>query len=90
MIHEHFRATGSYEPGQGLSDLFGKRLQNDDVQDFGVRWDEALLTASETLTEMILEGLYKSKLEDSAQPRLYWLCMIKRIFETTNSRATPD
>ena len=32
---------------------------NDDVQDFDVRWDQASLTASEKLTEMVLEGLYK-------------------------------
>ena len=39
MIFEHFRATGAHEAVQGLSDLFKKRLQNDDVQDFDVRWD---------------------------------------------------
>ena len=50
-----------------LSDLFKKRLQSDDVQDFDVRWDQALLAASEIPTEMILEGLYKSKLQDSVQ-----------------------
>ena len=47
MIYEHFRATGAYEAVQGLSDLFNIRLQNDDVQDFDVRWDQALLPASE-------------------------------------------
>ena len=29
------------------SDLFTVSLQNDDVQDFDVRWDQALLSASE-------------------------------------------
>ena len=48
MIYDHFLATGAYEAVQGLSDLFSIRLQNDDVQDFDVRWDQAL------------EGLYKS------------------------------
>ena len=57
LIYEHFRATGAYEAAQGLSDLFNKRLQNNDVQDFDVRWDQALLSASETLTEMVLEGV---------------------------------
>ena len=46
MIHEHFRATGAYEAVQGLPDLFSIRLQNDDVQDFDVRWDQALLSVS--------------------------------------------
>ena len=65
VIYEHFRATGAYEAVQGLSDLFSFSLQNDDVQDFDVRWDEALLSASEIPTDVILEGLYKSKLQDS-------------------------
>ena len=67
MIYEHFRATGAYEAVQGLSDLFNVRLQNVDVHDFDVRWDHALLSANETRTEMILEGLYKSKFQESAQ-----------------------
>ena len=41
------------------------RVHNDDVQDFDTRWDQALLSASENPAEMILEGLYKSKLKDS-------------------------
>ena len=67
MIYEHCRATGAYEALQGLSDLFNILLQNDDVQDFDVRWDQDLLSASETPTEMILEGLQKSKLQVSVQ-----------------------
>ena len=67
MIYEYFRATGAHEAVQGPSDLFKKRLQNDDVQDFHAEWDQTLLSASETLTEMVLEGLYKSKLRDSVQ-----------------------
>ena len=47
MMYEHFRATGAYETVQGLSDLFSVRLQSDDVQDFDVRWDQALLSASD-------------------------------------------
>ena len=43
------------------------RIQNDDVQDFDVRWDQALLSADEQLSVKILEGLYKSKLPDSVQ-----------------------
>ena len=39
---------------------FRKSLQNDDVQDFDVRWDQALLSASDMPSDVILEGLYKS------------------------------
>ena len=67
MIYQHFRATGAYEAVQGLSDLFNIRLQNDDVQDIDARWDQALLSAREIPTNVILEGLYKSKLQDSVQ-----------------------
>ena len=67
MIYEHFRATGAHEAVQGLRDLFHIRSQNDDVDEFDVRWDQALLSASETPTEMVLEGLYMSKVQDSVQ-----------------------
>ena len=56
MICEHFRATGVNQTVQGPSDLFRKRLQADDVQDFDTRWDQALLAASEIPTETVLEG----------------------------------
>ena len=67
IIEENFRATGAKEAVQGLSDLFKKRLHNDDVQDFDTRWDQALLAASENTSEMVQKGLYKSKLQDSVQ-----------------------
>ena len=38
-------------------------LQNDDVQDFDVRLDHALLSVSEMTSDAILEGLHKSKLQ---------------------------
>ena len=50
-----------------LMNLFSVRLQNDDVQDFDIRWDQALLSASDMPSNVILEGLYKSKLQDSVQ-----------------------
>ena len=56
MIYEHFRATGAYEPAQGLSVFFNIRLHNDVVQDFDTRRDQALLSASEIPPEMILDG----------------------------------
>ena len=46
MIFQYFRATGAYETVQGLSDLFTMNLQNDNVQDFDVRWDQASLSVS--------------------------------------------
>ena len=52
---------------QGLSDLFTSSLQNDDVEDFDVRWDEARLSACDVILDAILDGLYKSKLPGSVQ-----------------------
>ena len=65
MILEYFSATGAYEALQGLADLFTMSLQNNDVQDFDVRWDHALLAVSEMPSDAILQGLYKSKLLNS-------------------------
>ena len=48
--------------------MFGISLQNDDVQDFDVRWDHASLTLSEMPSDMILEGYCASqKLKNSFQ-----------------------
>ena len=69
MIFEYFRATGACETVQGLADFVSMTVQNDDVQDFDVRWDHALLSVSEMPSDPILQGLYKSKLQNSAQPR---------------------
>ena len=41
-------------------------------------------------TEMVLEGLYKSKLQDSDQLQTTVAGMNKKLFETTNSRTIPD
>ena len=47
MIYEYFRATEAYATLQGLADVVSTTLQNDDVHDFDVRWDHALLSVSE-------------------------------------------
>ena len=85
MIYEHFRATGAYEAVQGPSDLFSIRSQNDDVQDFDTRWDQALSGASEIPTVMVLEGLYKSKVQDSVQQQTI-LAIYIYIYEQENIR----
>ena len=54
MIYEHFRATGAHEAARDLSDLFNVSLQGDDIQEFGTRWDEALLSAGEVPEEIVL------------------------------------
>ena len=67
---EYFRATGAYGTVQGLADSVSMTLQNDDVQDFDEKWDHAPFTVSAMPSDPILEGLYKPKLQNSAQLRI--------------------
>ena len=48
MIYEHFRATGAHDAALDLADFFNIYLHDDDIQDFDIRWDQALSAASET------------------------------------------
>ena len=65
-------------------------MQNDDVQDFDVRWDQALVSASEIPTDVILEGLCKFKLQDSVQLQillaLYDQETVRNKGQTSHSR----
>ena len=38
LIYEYSRPAGSYDEIQRLSGLFGMKLDNDDIQDFDLRW----------------------------------------------------
>ena len=40
---------------------------NDDIQDFDLRWEQALLLTSDPPSDIVLEGLYVSKLQESSQ-----------------------
>ena len=42
-------------------------MENDDIQDFDLRWEQALLLTSDPPSDKVLEGLYVSKLQDSFQ-----------------------
>ena len=50
-----------------LSDLFNIHSQDDDVQDFDTRLDQAPSTSRETPLENVLEGLYKIKKRGSVK-----------------------
>ena len=62
-----FRPTGFYDEIQSLSGLFSIELENDDIQDFDLRWGQALLLTSDPPSDKVLEGLYVSKLLVSFQ-----------------------
>ena len=80
----NWRLWSQYEDSQTRSRM---SLQNDDVQDFDVRWDQALLSVSEMPSDPILVGLYKSKLQNyPLNCGLWWHCMIRNLVETTGHR----
>ena len=56
--------------------------QNDDVQDLDVRWDQALPSTNETLTDTVLEGLYKFKIT--------WFCSVADCIGFVRSRNCAD
>ena len=61
LIMNTFRPTGSYDEIPGLSGLFSIKLENDDIQDFDLRWEQALLLTSDPPSDTVLEGLYVSQ-----------------------------
>ena len=67
LIHEYFRPTGSYDEIQGLSGMFSTKLENDDIKDFDVTWEQELLLTSYFPSDKVSEGLYVSMMQDSAQ-----------------------
>ena len=65
LVFEYSRPTGSYDGIQGLSGLFSIKLETDDIQDFDLRWEQALLLTSDPPSDNVLERLYVSKLQES-------------------------
>ena len=42
LIYEYFRVTGANDSVENYADLFTIVLRNDDIQEFGSKWDEIL------------------------------------------------
>ena len=42
-------------------------MENDDIQDFDLRWEQALLLTRDLPSDKVLEGLYVSKIQESSQ-----------------------
>ena len=47
--------------------MFSIKLENDDIQDFDLSWEQALLLTRDPPSGKVLESLYVSKLQDSSQ-----------------------
>ena len=82
MIYEHFRATGAFEAVQGLSDWFTFSLQNDDVQDFDVRWVKLHYQPATCLQMRYWKSCTSQNYGTLFSFRPSWLCTIKKPFET--------
>ena len=67
LIDEKFRPTGSFDGIPGLSGLFSINMENNDIQDFDLRWKQTLLLTSDPPSDTVLEGLYVSKIQESSQ-----------------------
>ena len=65
MIYEYFWVTGAHDSVEDYAELFTISLRNDDIQEFGAKWDEILLSITEIPSDDILEGLYKSRIRES-------------------------
>ena len=67
MINDYFRVTGAHDTVLYCADLFSVTLRDDNVQGFGTRWDEVLLSMSKIPSDDILESLYKLRNRASEQ-----------------------
>ena len=43
MIYDYFRVAGAHDTVLDYADFFSVTLRDDNVQEFGTRWDEVLL-----------------------------------------------
>ena len=64
MIYEHFQVTGAHDTVLDYADLFSVTLHDDNIREFGTRWDEFLLSMSKIPSDDILESLYKLRIRE--------------------------
>ena len=67
MIYDYFRVTGAHDTVLDYADLFSVTLRDNNVQEFGTKWDDVLLPMSKISSDDILESLYKLRTRESDQ-----------------------
>ena len=87
LIYEYFWVTGASDSVENYADLFTNVLRNDEIQEFDSKWDEILLSMTQTPSDDILEGLYKLRIRESEK--------LKTVLELCNmeihqKKAGPD
>ena len=65
LMYEYFRVTGANDSVENYADLFTISLRNDDIQGFDSKWDGSLLSMKKSLSDDVLEGLYKLRIRES-------------------------
>ena len=53
LIYEYFRFTGPFDEIQWVSGCFSNKMENDDTQDFDLRWEQALLSISDPPSDKV-------------------------------------
>ena len=85
LIYEYFRVTGANDSVESYADLFTIALRNDDIQEFGSKWDGILLSMTKVPLDDILEGLYISRIRESEK-----LKTVLYNLEIHKKKAGPD
>ena len=65
MIYDNFRVTGAHDAVLDYADLLSVTLRDDNIQEFGTRWYEVLLSMSKIPSDDILESLYLLRIRES-------------------------
>ena len=86
LIYDYFRVTGVHDSVENYADFFTFSLRNDDIQEFDSKWD-GILSMTKIPPDDILEGLYKSRIQESEK--------LKTVLELYNmeihqKKAGPD
>ena len=89
MIVEYFRLTESFDEIQRLSAWFSIKLENDNIQDFDLRREQALLLTGGRPSDKVSEGLYVSRLQDSSQAQTI-MALYKKFFEEEDNEIITD
>ena len=83
MIYDYFRVTGAHDTVLDYADFFSVTLHDDNIQEFGTRWDEVLLSMSKNPSDDILECLHKLRIREFDQRKtvleLYDMKILQKI-----------
>ena len=64
-------------------------MENNNIQDFDSRWEQALLLTSGRPSDMVLQGLYVSQLQDSSQAQTI-MALFKKLFQEEDNEIITD